>query len=355
MKFSISPLSSELTEALVHKIDNKTKPVGSLGLLERIALKVGRIQNTLTPEIKHPVMFTVAADHGITDEGVSPCPVDITWQQCLNFLKGGGGVNVFSRHAGMDFFLVDAGVKFTFEPNPKLIDAKVRFGSRNFAKEPALTREECEQALANGAAMVEKVYKNGSNCVAFGEMGIGNTSPASVLLSIFAKLPMDECVGAGSGLDKLGVGHKLHVLKSAVEKHGVPSDPVDVLATYGGLEIATIAGGMLKAAELGMLVMVDGFITTSALLAAHAINPNVTDYCIFGHQSMEPGHKKMIDFLGGEAVLKLDMRLGEGTGATLALHIVEGAIKFLNEMASFEMASVTNTTHIRGIESGVIS
>lgn len=355
MKLTISPLSNVLTEALVAKIDNKTKPVGSLGLLERIALQVGRIQNTLTPEIKHPVMFTVAADHGITDEGVSPCPTDITWQQCLNFLHDGGGINVFTRHAGMDFYLVDAGVKFTFEPHPKFIDAKVRFGSRNFAKEPALTRAECQQAIRNGGEIVEKVFNEGCNTVGFGEMGIGNTSPASVLLSIFAKLPMDECVGAGSGLDKFGVGHKLHVLKAAVEKHGIPTDPIDVLATYGGLEIATIAGGMLKAAELGMVILVDGYITTSALLAAHAINPYVVDYCIFGHQSMEPGHKKMIDFLGGEAVLKLDMRLGEGTGAALSLHIVEASLKFLNEMASFEMASVTSTTHIRGIESNFIS
>ncbi|MBI9033682.1 MAG: nicotinate-nucleotide--dimethylbenzimidazole phosphoribosyltransferase [Bacteroidales bacterium] len=349
MLTNIKALGEDLKQELIHKIDNKAKPIGSLGKLEKLAVQVGQIQQTLNPELKKPVMLTIAADHGITAEGVSPCPVEITWQQCLNFLRGGGGVNMFSQLFNFDFYVVDAGVNFDFEPHERLIDAKIRKGSRNFLHEPAMTREECLSALEKGREIVNGFADKGSNVIGFGEMGIGNTSPASILLSIFADLPIDKCTGPGAGLDDKGVANKVDVLKRSIEKHGVSEDPIEILATYGGLEIAMIAGGMIAAAEKQMIVLVDGFIATSALIAAHAINPNVTDYCIFSHHSKEWAHTKMLEHLGGEAVLNLELRLGEGTGAALAYPIVQAAVKFLNDMCSFEDARVHNTTYIDSI------
>jgi len=347
MNFNIPPLSSELNEALQIKLDHKTKPVGSLGQLERIAFQVGRIQKSLSPVLSKPMLVVVGGDHGITAEGVSPCPAEITWQQMLNFLRGGGGCSLFARQYGMEMKVVDAGCNYDFKPHPDLIDCKVRKGTRNFLYEPAMSREECEKSLQNGADLVAEIYKNGTNVVAFGEMGIGNTSPASVLMSKFCDIPIETCVGPGSGLTTEGVVNKTAVLKKAIENVVVSDHPVDILAAFGGLEIAFIAGGMLKAAELGMLIIVDGFIITSSLLAAQAINRNVLDYCLFSHQSKEGGHKLMVEFLKGDPILDLDLRLGEGTGAAIAYSIIEGAVAMLNEMTSFDEARVSDTTHIR--------
>jgi len=257
-----------LIPQLQHKLDNKAKPVGSLGLLENIALRIGLIQNTLNPQLTKPTMLTIAADHGITEEGVSPCPIEITWQQVLNFLNGGGGIGLFCRTYGMDLKVVDAGVKYDFPDHPKLIKAKVAYGSKNFYNEPAMSKEECLKAIENGRAIVREQKALGCNVIGFGEMGIGNTSPASVLMSIICGIPIETCVGPGAGLNKDGVSHKAKVLKEAMEKHGIADDPMTNLATFGGLEIATIAGGMLEAAKQRMAVIVDGFITTAAALAA---------------------------------------------------------------------------------------
>lgn len=343
---TISLVDQKLRTELQHKLDNKAKPVGSLGQLEEIALQVGLIQNTLTPELHKPVMLTVASDHKVTDEGVSTCPVEITWQQCLNFLDGGGGIGLLTRHYGLDLWVVDAGVDYDFQPHPKLIDAKIRKGSRNFLYEPAMTMEECQQALQNGCDIVRKFSDEGSNVIGFGEMGIGNTTPASALMSVYCNIPVDDCVGPGAGLSKDGVNHKAEVIKAAMDKHGVSEDAIENLARFGGLEIATIAGGMLEAAAQKMIIIVDGFITTSALLAAHAINKNVLDYCLFSHQSEEQGHKKMVDFLGGNPILNLDLRLGEGTGSAVAYSIMQGAVAVLNEMTTFEEGKVYNTSEV---------
>ena len=346
-EFDIPILNPELIPQLWHKLDNKAKPVGSLGQLESLALQVGLIQNTLSPELKNPVMLTVAADHGITAEGVSPCPVEITWQQVLNFLQGGGGIGLLSRIYGLDLWVVDAGVNYRFESHPKLIDAKVAFGSENFRHQPSMSMENCMKAFNNGRRIVRKFFGEGTNVIGFGEMGIGNTTPASALMSVFCSLPVEECVGPGAGLNSNGVRHKAKVIQEAIAKHGISELPFENLARYGGYEIATIAGGMIEAACCRMVILVDGFITTSALLVAQKINLRVPGYCIFSHESDEQGHQKMLQYLNASAVLKLGLRLGEGTGAAIAYSVLKGAVAVLSEMTSFEEAQVYNTSHIR--------
>ncbi|MCG8580809.1 MAG: nicotinate-nucleotide--dimethylbenzimidazole phosphoribosyltransferase [Bacteroidales bacterium] len=342
---NIAPLHNEMAEELQYKIDQKAKPVGSLGQMEAMAKQIGLIQGSLTPKLNKPVMLTIASDHKICEEGVSPCPVEITWQQCLNFLDGGGGIGLFSQVYGFDLRVVDAGVDFDFKPHPKLINAKVRKGTRNFLKEPAMTIDECLKALNNGRKIIAQIADEGTNVVGFGEMGIGNTSPASALLSVYTGLDIEAAVGPGSGLTPDGVLNKTQVLKNAIARHGISDDPIVNLARFGGLEVATIAGAMLEAASRRMVIITDGFITTSALLAAHAINPLVVDYAFFSHQSKEQGHKKMVDFMGGEPILDLGFRLGEGTGSAVAYSVIQGAVAMLNKMTSFDEAAIYNTAN----------
>ncbi|AHW58553.1 nicotinate-nucleotide-dimethylbenzimidazole phosphoribosyltransferase [Draconibacterium orientale] len=336
--------NEELQNLLQYNIDQKTKPVGSLGQLEELAMQIGLIQQTTQPSLNKPVMLTIASDHEITNEKVSPVPTEITWQQCLNFLNGGGGIGFLCQHFGFDLYVVDAGVNYDFEPHPKLINKKVRKGSRNFLNEPAMTLEECNQALQNGREIVAGFADNGTNVIGFGEMGIGNSSPATALLSVYAGIPVETCTGPGCGLLPESVQRKAQVLKQAIEKLGIAQTPEENLARFGGLEIATIAGGMLEAARQRMLILVDGFISTSGFLAAYAINPAVKDYAIFSHCSHEPGHLKMIDFVGGNPVLDLKLRLGEGTGSALAFPIVQASVAMLNKMNSFTEAKVYNIT-----------
>jgi nicotinate-nucleotide--dimethylbenzimidazole phosphoribosyltransferase len=340
---NIEPVENdELRKLLQYNINQKTKPVGSLGFLENLAMQIGLIQQTTTPQLKSPTMLTVAADHDITAEGVSPAPAEVTWQQVKNFLNGGGGIGLFCRKYGLELFVVDAGVNFDFESHPRLIDKKIRKGTRNFLKEPAMTIQECDRAIQNGRDVVASLVEKGSNVVGFGEMGIGNSTPATALLSVYAGIPVEECAGPGCGLDREGIINKAEVIKKAIEKHGISDRPEENLATFGGLEIATIAGGMLEAARQRMVILVDGFITTSAFMAAYAICPTVRDYAIFAHCSGEPGHKQMLEHVGARALLNLDMRLGEGTGAALAYPIVEGSVAMLNQMTSFGEAKVYN-------------
>ncbi|MBV5337392.1 MAG: nicotinate-nucleotide--dimethylbenzimidazole phosphoribosyltransferase, partial [Deltaproteobacteria bacterium] len=272
MNFNIPELNTDLVAQLQQKLDNKAKPVGSLGRLEHLALRVGLIQNRLSPELKNPVMLTVAADHGITVEGVSACPVEITWQQVHNFLAGGGGIGLLSRVYGMDLWVVDAGVNYSFKPHPKLIDAKVAFGSENFRYQPAMSIENCGKAFNNGREIVRRFAEQDSNVIGFGEMGIGNTTPASALMSIICNLPVEECVGPGAGLNSEGIQHKARVIQESIEKHGIAESAFGNLARFGGYEIATIAGGMIEAACNRMVILVDGFITTSALLVAQEMD-----------------------------------------------------------------------------------
>ncbi len=339
--FAIEPLSMECTADLQQKIDQKTKPPGSLGVLEQIALQVGRIQNTLTPELRKPHALIFAGDHGVTAEGISAFPQTVTQQMVANFLTGGAAMSVFARQHGMELLVIDAGVNAELPAHPQLLSKKVAFGTQNFRYQPAMTSDQCEQAINWGAEVVTHIWENGCNILTCGEMGIGNTSSASVLLSVLGDIPIETCVGPGAGLGHSGVTHKIDVLRAAIRHHALQPDPFAVLTTFGGFEIAMICGAYLQAAERKMTIMVDGFISTSALLVAARLYPSVLEYCIFGHLSEEPGHQSMLELLEGTPLLRLNMRLGEGTGAAVAYPLVESAVRFLNDMASFESAGVS--------------
>jgi nicotinate-nucleotide--dimethylbenzimidazole phosphoribosyltransferase len=341
-EFRCKPVSRELSRELQHKIDNKTKPPGALGKLEQLAVQIGCIQNTLTPRLNRPVIIVFAADHGITVEGVSPFPQEVTRQMVLNFLNGGAAINVFAGQHGIELKIVDAGVNHDFGHLPPLIDAKVAYGTRNFRHEPAMSQEQCLQAMRNGAKLVQEAAAAGSNVIGFGEMGIGNTSAAAMLMSRLCGLAVRDCVGRGTGLDDKGLLHKQEVLEAAAAQHADVEAPLDVLATFGGFEIATMCGAMLEAARQGMVLLIDGFIVSSALLVAARMEPDILDYCVFTHRSNETGHTRLLEQLYAKPLLDLDMRLGEGTGAAVAYPLLVSALAFLAEMASFESAGVSN-------------
>jgi len=327
-----------LAAALDAAIDNKTKPLGSLGALERVARRLGLVQRTVAPTVESPAIVVFAGDHGVVAEGVSAYPQDVTWQMVENFLAGGAAINVFARQMDCALHVIDAGVNHDFGQRHGLVDRKVAYGTRNFALEPAMTAEQCATALARGAAYVAELP---GNVVGFGEMGIGNTTAAAALMHKLTGIPVADCVGAGAGLAPDGVLRKARTIEAAVAHHAGIDDPLSVLATFGGFEIAMMTGAMLKAAELRKTVVVDGFIVSAALLVAARIAPAMLDYCVFAHCSDEAGHRKMLDALGAEPLLDLGLRLGEGTGAALALPLLRAAANFLGQMATFASASVS--------------
>lgn len=342
-EFNITPPDSHLDAALTEKINLKTKPPGSLGKLEKLALQIGKIQNTLSPTLTKPTIVVFAGDHGIAKEGVSPYPQEVTWQMVYNFLQGGAGINVFARQHQIAIKVVDAGVNYTFPPHPDLIDLKVAPGTQSYLHAPAMSVEECNTAISRAASLVTQLHADGCNVIGFGEMGIGNTSAAALLMSLLCNLPLEQCIGRGTGLDDKGLEKKKTILGEALRTQ-TPADksPLEILRTFGGFEVAMICGAMLKAAELKMVVLVDGFITTAALLVAAALHPAILDYCVFAHQSNEQGHQQLLNYLKADPLLQLGMRLGEGTGAAVAYPLVQSAVAFLNEMASFASAGVTN-------------
>lgn len=337
---TVLPPSPALDAALQHKIDRKTKPVGALGRLEGLALQLGRIQQSLSPRLHAPQVLVFAGDHGIADEGVSAYPQDVTWQMVMNFLAGGAAVNVLARTLGLTVQVVDAGVCHDFGELPGLIDAKVAHGTANSALCPAMSLAQARIAISRGHALALAHAAQGCNVLAFGEMGIANTSAASLLLHKLAGVPLAQAVGRGTGLDDAGLQHKLAVLERAAARTGALDDPLQALCEYGGFEIAMMAGAMLGAAQSRMLLLVDGFIACSAMLVATRMAPAVLDYAVFAHRSAESGHAAMLAALGAEPLLALDLRLGEGTGAVLAWPLVQAAAAFLNDMASFEAAGV---------------
>lgn len=328
-----------LKEALREKINTRTKPLGSLGMLEEVAYRIGMLQGTLTPELRKPAIIVFAADHGLADEGVSPCPKEITWQMVLNFAHGGAGINVFARQHGFHLRVVDAGVDYDFPEGIGVEDHKIARGTKNMLHEPAMTRAEVEQAMQIGAQCVREEYERGCNIIGFGEMGIGNSSAATLLLHHFAGTPLSQCVGRGAGLDDEGLSHKGKILEAVAARYK-PKDPIEALCCFGGLEIAMITGAVLEAKRLGMLIIADGFITSSGFLTAYELDKSVLENVFFSHLSKEPGHKAMLDYMGGEPLLQLSLRLGEGTGVALAYPLMQSALIFLNEMASFEDAKV---------------
>ena len=346
MNFSIPPLGTVLDSALQHKIDNKTKPLGSLGMLEKVALRVGRIQQTLSPRFTTPYMLIFAADHGAAKAGLSAYPQDVTWQMVENYLAGGAGANVFARQHGLSMKVVDAGVAHDFGKRYGMIDAKISpSGTRSYLTEPAMTKEQCIAAIGKGAEIVRGLAAEGCNVMGVGEMGIGNTASAALLTHVLTGTPLIDCVGRGTGLDDAGLARKRTLLAQAVVRANLPpdADAMTVLSEFGGFEIAMMTGALLAGAECRMTLLIDGFIATSSLLVASRIAPNIREYCIFCHRSAEPGHLAQMRDLGGEPLLDLGFRLGEGTGASVAYPLICSALVFLNDMASFDSAGVSKS------------
>ena len=329
------------TIVLQHKIDQKTKPTGSLGILEKLALQIGTVFQTLTPEIKQPHLVVFAADHGIAQYGVSAYPQDVTRQMITNFLEGGAAINVFCKQNKIALSIVDSGVNYDFPSNTKLISAKADKGTHSFLSGSAMSKMQMEFCFAKGAEIVTNIAKQDSNCVGFGEMGIGNTATASVLMSVLCNFSIEDCVGRGTGVTDEKLEFKIDILRKAIENYKGSKDLDSYLTHFGGFEILQMAGGMLEAFQQNMIFLVDGFICSVAFLIAFKKNPEILKNAIFSHQSAEKAHKKLLDYLGVNAVLQLDLRLGEGTGCALVFPIVQSAVAFLNEMASFESAGVS--------------
>ncbi len=337
-----------LTQALQDTLNNKTKPLGSLGRLEDVALKIGQILGSTAPVLAQPQMVVFAGDHGLTARGISAFPSDVTWQMVENFLAGGAAVSVLSRQNGIALTVVDCGVKHDFlaglPAGAERAGLQVRkaagaeSGTADSSKKAAMTAAQRDQALANGMALVQELP---GNALLLGEMGIGNTSAASLLLSRLAGLDIAVCTGAGTGLDAPAVQRKTDVLRAVLALHAHATEPLDALAAFGGFEIATMVGAVLQAAHERRVIVVDGFIATSAVLVAHALQPLVLQRCVFAHRSGERGHEFMLQHLGVQAVLDLGLRLGEGSGAALAWPLLQSACTILRDMASFASAGVS--------------
>ncbi|WP_429294664.1 nicotinate-nucleotide--dimethylbenzimidazole phosphoribosyltransferase [Paraburkholderia sp. CI3] len=338
----VAPLDQTLRAELQRIIDTRTKPPGSLGRLETLACQMGLIQRSTRPTVQRAAMIVFAGDHGIAAEGVSPYPQAVTAQMVANFIAGGAAINALSRVAGLELEVVNAGIATPLPSTDRLVDIPVGPGTRNFAHEAAMTHAEALAAMQAGAARVCHHAALGTNVIGFGEMGIANTSAAACLMSRLCGVPIDDCVGRGTGLDNAGLAKKRNVLAAALARHADARAPLDVLATFGGFEIAMMAGAYLAAAEARMTILVDGFIATSALLVADAFSPDVREYCVFAHASNEAGHRRMLDHFDAQPLLSLDMRLGEGTGAALAVPLLRAAVAFVNEMASFDSAGVAD-------------
>ena len=346
--FDIQPIDRSLQAELQQKIDHLTKPKGSLGRLEELALQIGLIQHTLNPSLNHPCHLLLGGDHGIEREGVSVSPREVTWQQMINFTHGGGGVNMFCRQHRFDLRIVDVGVDHDLSGIDGIIDRKIACGTRNFLYEPAMTVQQFNRAIEVGDQLVGDCVTQGCQLLGIGEMGIGNTSPSSIWMSLFGNIPLKECIGAGAGLDSPGIRHKCEVLSRAVEGYRqaqecgtIKADAEDVVRYFGGFEMVTAIGAMLSGAEHGLIVLVDGFIMTACAIAAIRLYPAVQDYMVFAHCGDESGHRRMLDIVGARPLLNLGLRLGEGTGALCAFPLLDSAVRMLREMNNFDNAKIT--------------
>lgn len=334
-----------LAARLQHKLDRKTKPVGSLGRLEALALRIGLVLGSETPVLREPQVLVCAGDHGLAAQGVSAYPSDVTWQMVQNFLAGGAAVSVLARQHGLALTVVDCGVRHDLEPRPGLLLRKLGSGTADSSQAPAMTAAQCEQAIANGREIVAGLP---GNALLLGEMGIGNSSAAALLLARLTGHGLEDCVGAGTGLDAAGIERKRVVLARVLQRHAEAVAPLGALAAFGGFEIATLVGAVLEAARERRVIVVDGFISSAAVLVARALQPHVVQRCVFSHRSDECGHGLMLRHLGPDAqtparaLLDLGLRLGEGSGAVLAWPLLQAACAILGEMASFESAGVSD-------------
>ena len=344
-KFDIQKPDESLREAIAQKIDNLNKPKGSLGRLESLAIQMAMIKQTLSPTLRHPCHLLLGGDHGIEREGVSLSPRDVTWQQMINFTRGGGGVNMFCRQHGFDLKIVDMGVDYDLSAYPTIIDRKIARGTDNFLYRPAMNESQFHQAIDTGAELVDECRRVGADIICIGEMGIANTSPSSIWMSLWGNIPLQECIGAGSGLNDEGIARKCAILQRAVDNFlaagNDPDDPETVIRYFAGYEMAGAIGAMLRAAELKMAVMVDGFIMSACMLAASRLYPDVLRYAIFGHCGDEVGHRRMLALMDAQPLLSLNLRLGEGTGALCAFPIIDSAVRMINELNNFQNAQIT--------------
>ncbi|WP_036876543.1 nicotinate-nucleotide--dimethylbenzimidazole phosphoribosyltransferase [Xylanibacter oryzae] len=343
-KFKIKSPVMDICKAIQDKIDNLNKPKGSLGRLESLALQICLIEQKLEPTLHNPFHILFGADHGIEKEHVSVSPREITWQQMINFTHGGGGVNMFCRQHGFNLKIVDVGVDYDLSSYKGILNYKIAGGTNNFLYGPAMTNEQFNKAINIGSSLVFDCYNEGCDVISLGEMGIANTSPSSIWMSLFGNIPLDECIGAGAGLDKKGIDHKREVLHQSVDNFinkYKDTDAESIIRYFGGFEMVAAIGAMLRAAELHLIILVDGFIMSACMLAASKLYPDVLEYAIFGHCGDETGHKKMLHLMNAKPLLNLGLRLGEGTGAICAFPILDSAVRMMNEMNNFENANIT--------------
>ena len=340
-QFNIEKPNDDVRQYLQEKIDNLTKPKGSLGALEGLAMQIGWVQQSLSPKLTNPCHIVFSGDHGIAAEGVSPSPQEVTYQMIANFWDGGAGINFLARQHNFDLKIVDAGVNFDFKPEDPIIDKKIRKSTRNYRHEAAMTVEEMELAIERGAECVQACFDEGCNVIGFGEMGITNTSSSSLWMTYLTNIPLDQCIGAGCDHTGSIINHKYNVLKASMDNYKGDGSVEDIMRYFGGYEMVMAVGAMLKAAELKMIILVDGFIMSNCMLVASKLNKEVLNYAIFGHQGDEAGHKLLLQYLNAKPILDLGLRLGEGTGALCAYPIIDSAVRMINEMNSFKKIQVT--------------
>lgn len=356
----VQPLQDIRKEAQ-QKIDNLNKPKGSLGMLEDIALQLCMVQHTLVPSLAHPCHLLFGADHGIEKEGVSVSPREVTWQQMINFTRGGGFIDVMCRQHRFDLKLVDMGVDYDLTPYTGIINNKIARGTADFRYGPAMTDRQWNECIEKGSALVDRCHRQGCNIISIGEMGIGNTSPSSIWMHLFTHIPLKDCIGAGSGLNSEGIRHKYDVLRESRDRflnnnpdiaeslqhtndnipHYTQEQIIKILTYFGGFEMAAAIGAMLRAAEQHIIIIIDGFIMSACILGASMLYPNVLDAALFGHCGDESGHQLMLHHLHAHPILNLNLRLGEGTGALCAFPIIDSACRMINEMNNFQNAHIT--------------
>ncbi|MBU1853753.1 MAG: nicotinate-nucleotide--dimethylbenzimidazole phosphoribosyltransferase [Candidatus Omnitrophica bacterium] len=338
----IDGLDRNLMKKAQERLDNLTKPQGSLGRLEELAKLIVGITRNEKPLLKNKVIFTMAGDHGVVEDGVSAYPKEVTPQMVYNFLNGGAGINVLANQINAKVIVVDMGIAVDLESHPELIVKKINYGTKSMTKGPAMTREEAVRAIEAGIEVFEEEYRKGIDIVGTGDMGIGNTTPSSAITSVFTGKPVDLVTGRGTGINDDGLAGKIGVIKKAISINKPdPHDAIDVLSKVGGFEIGGLAGIIIKAASERVPVVIDGFISGASALIAYHLEPKVKDYLIAAHCSVERGHRIILDHIGISPLLNLNMRLGEGTGAALGMSLVESGIKIMTQMATFKSANVS--------------